>query len=170
MQLARDALESEHARVREAEEALSERIASEEAARSRLDTTLRESERYQADLRAARNSIASRDNVTAQMRQTLDQRDAELAAARAELEAARAELEAARNKSREIERSLTDSTSLSGAARESLASRDKTLAEMRQTLAQRDAQLSKMQREQAETLASLEAERAQAPGNRALID
>ena len=130
LQLARDALESEHARVREAEEALSERIASEEAARSRLDTTLRESERFQADLRAARTTIASRDNATAQMRQTLDQRDTELAAARAELEAARAELEAERNKSREIERSLTDSTSLSGAVRESLASRDKTLAEM----------------------------------------
>jgi formylglycine-generating enzyme required for sulfatase activity len=159
LQLARDALESEHARVREAEEALSERIASEEAARSRLDTTLRESERFQADLRAARTTIASRDNVTAQMRQTLDQRDAELSAARAELEAARAELDAERNKSREIERSLTDSTSLSGAARESLASRDKTLAEVRQTLAERDAQLTSLQREHAETLTSLEAER-----------
>ncbi len=152
LQLARDALESEHARVREAEEALSERIASEEAARSRLDTTLRESERFQADLRAARTTIANRDKVTAQMRQTLEQRDAELAASRAELEGER-------NKSREIERSLTDSTSLSGAARESLASRDKTLAEVRQTLAERDAQLSKLQREHAETLTSLEAER-----------
>jgi formylglycine-generating enzyme required for sulfatase activity len=152
LQLARDALESEHARVREAEEALSERIASEEAARSRLDTTLRESERFQADLRAARTTIASRDNVTAQMRQTLDQRDAELSAARAELEAAR-------NKSREIERSLTDSTSLSGAARESLALRDKALAEVRQRLAERDAQLTSLQREHAETLTSLEAER-----------
>ena len=151
LQLARDALESEHARVREAEEALSERIASEEAARSRLDTTLRESERFQADLRAARTTIASRDKVTAQMRQTLDQRDAEFAAARAELEAER-------NKSREIERSLTDSNSLSGAARESLASRDKTLAEMRQTLAERDAQLTTLQREHAEALTSLESE------------
>ena len=152
LQLARDALESEHARVREAEEALSERIASEEAARSRLDTTLRESERFQADLRAARNTIASRDKVAAQMRQTLDQRDAELAAARADLEAER-------NKSQVIERSLTDSNSLSGAARESLLSRDKILAEVRQTLAQRDAQLTALQREHAETLTSLESER-----------
>ncbi len=53
---------------------------------------------------------------------------------------------------------MTDSTSLSGAARESLASRDKTLAEVRQTLAQRDAQLSKLQRDHAETLTALEAE------------
>jgi hypothetical protein len=79
-----DALESERTRVREAEEALSERIIAEEAVRSRLGVTLRESERQQAELRAARNSIASRDKLTAQIRQTLDERDAELAAMRRE--------------------------------------------------------------------------------------
>ena len=160
LQLARDALESEHTRVREAEEALSERIASEEAARSRLDTTLRESERHQADLRAARNTIANRDKVTAQMRQTLDQRDAELAAMRAELEAER-------NKSRESERSLTDSNSLGGAAlasrdkalaevRQALASRDKTLAELRQSLAERDAQLATLGQRHTKAMAESE--------------
>ncbi len=140
LQLARDALEAERASVREAEEALSERIVSEEAARTRLDLTLRESERYQAELRAARNAIASRDKVTAQMRQVLDQRDAELTAMRAELETER-------SKGREIERSLSSSNSLSGAARESLASRDKALGEMQQKLAERDAQLAALHRD-----------------------
>jgi chromosome segregation ATPase len=84
LQKSREALESERTRVREAEEALSDRIVAEEAVRSRLGITLRESERHQAELRAARNSIASRDKVTAQIRQTLDERDAELAAIRRE--------------------------------------------------------------------------------------
>ncbi len=158
LQDTRDVLESERVRVREAEEALSEKIISEEAARSRRDIALRESERYQTELRAARNAIASRDTVAAQLRLTLDQRDAELVAMRAELETER-------HKSREIERSLSNSNSLSGAARESLASQAKTLAEVRQTLAERDAQLATLQREHAETLTALEAERRKRQGS-----
>lgn len=84
LQKSREALESERTRIREAEEALSERIVAEEAVRSRLGITLRELERHQAELRAARNSIASRDKVIAQIRQTLDERDAQLAAIRRE--------------------------------------------------------------------------------------
>jgi formylglycine-generating enzyme required for sulfatase activity len=137
----RSALESEQTRAREADEALSERIAAEEALRSHLDMTLRESERYQAELRAARNSMASRDKVTAQMRQTLDARDAELAALRAELEA------------------LTSSNAQIGVARDSLTAQSKMLAEMRQALAERDAQGAALQRQHAETLAALETER-----------
>ncbi len=184
LQAAREALESERTRVRDAEEALSERIVTEETARSRLDMAMRESERYQAELRAARNSIASRDKVTAQLRQTLDERDAELAATRrehaeraaaqdselqalrvqavaaaTELGASRDALEKERRKGRETERSLSDSNSSSGSAREALAARDKTLADLRQTLAEHDAQLAALQREHAETLASLEKER-----------
>lgn len=149
LQLARDALEAERASVREAEEALSERIVSEEAARTRLDLTLRESERYQAELRAARNAIASRDKATAQMREVLDQRNAELTALRAELETER-------SKSLETERSLTNSNSLSGAAREALASRDKILAEVRQTLAERDAQLAALGQRHTKAMAESE--------------
>jgi hypothetical protein len=84
LQKSHEALESERTRVREAEEALSERILAEEAVRSRLGITLRESEGHQAELRAARNSIASRDKVVAKIRQTLDERDAQLAAMRRE--------------------------------------------------------------------------------------
>jgi septal ring factor EnvC (AmiA/AmiB activator) len=230
----RSALEAEQTRAREAEEALSERIASEEAVRSRLDTTLRESERYQAELRAARNSLASRDKVSAQTRQILDERDAELAAIRrqhaeltaalessavsseqleadlqatrarqtlaerdaqlvalqrqhaetlaslklsgdsaaqlqselqnsraqatsltSDLAAARTALDSERHKSQGLERSLTDSNSLNGSVRESLASQERTLAEMRQMLSERDAQLVALQRQHLETVASL---------------
>jgi hypothetical protein len=230
----RSALESEQTRAREAEEALAERIASEQAVRSRLDTALRESERYQAELRAARNSLASRDKVTAQTRQILDERDAELAAIRrqhaeltaalessavsseqleadlqtmrarqtlaerdaqlialqrqhaetlaslklsgdsgaqlqsdlqnsraqvtsstSDLAAVRAALDGERRKSQEYERSLTESNLLNDALRESLASQEKTLAEMRQALSERDAQLIALQRQHTETLASL---------------
>jgi len=191
LQKSREDLESERTRAREAEQALSERIVAEEAVRSRLGITLSESERHQTELRAAQNSIASRDKVTAQIRQTLDERDAQLAAMRrehaelvaaldsrstsgeqlmAELQALRAQAadaatelaasrEAAdkeRRKHQEIERALTESNSLNGAARASLASKDKALAEMRQTLDERDAQLAAMRREHAELTAALD--------------
>jgi hypothetical protein len=182
LQKSREALESERTRVREAEEALSEKIVTEEAMRSRLGIALRESERHQAELSAARNSIASRDKIIAQIRQTLDERDAQLAAIRrehaelaaaldlhsasgnqldadlqvlrgqaadaaTELAASREALDKERRKRREIEQALTESESLNSAARASLASKDKDLAEMRQTLDERDAQLIAMRRE-----------------------
>jgi len=191
LQKSREALESERTRVREAEEALSERIVAEEAVRSRLGVTLRESERHQAEIRAARNSIASRDKVTAQIRQTLDERDAQLAAiqrehaelaaaldsrsvsgeqleaemqvlrgqaadAATELAASREALDKERRKRQELERALSESNSLNNAARASLASNDKALAEMRQTLDERDAQLAAMRREHAELAVALD--------------
>ena len=84
LEATRAALESEQGRVAEIEAELTERIASEHAMRSRLDAALQESERLQSELRAARNSIASRDKVTAQMRLTVDERDAQLASLRRE--------------------------------------------------------------------------------------
>jgi hypothetical protein len=191
LQKSREALESERTRVRDAEEALSERIVAEEAVRSHLGITLRESERHQAELRAARSSIASRDKVIAQIRQTLDERDAQLAAIRrehaelaadldlhsasgkqldadlqvlrgqaagaaTELAASREAADKERRKRQEIERALTESNSLYSAARESLASKDKALAEMRQTLDERDAKLTTMRREHAGLAAALD--------------
>jgi len=84
LEATRAALESEQARVADIEGELIERAASEQVMRSRLDAALQESERYQSELRGARNSIASRDKVTAQMRLTLDERDAQLASLRRE--------------------------------------------------------------------------------------
>jgi formylglycine-generating enzyme required for sulfatase activity len=93
LEATRAALESEQARVAEIETELIERAASEQVLRSRLDAALQESERYQSELRAARNSIASRDKVTAQMRLTLDERDTQLASLRRENAEASATLE-----------------------------------------------------------------------------
>jgi formylglycine-generating enzyme required for sulfatase activity len=84
LEATRAALESEQARVAQIEAELIDRAASEQVMRSRLDATLQESERYQSELRAARHSIASRDKVTAQMRLTVDERDAQLASLRRE--------------------------------------------------------------------------------------
>ena len=131
---------------------------------------------------AARASLASKDEALAEMRQTLDERDAQLAAMRrehaeiaatldsrstsgeqliaerqslrAQAAAAAAQLAASRDaadkerrRRQEIELALTESNSLNSAAHESLASKDKALAEMRQTLDERDAQLIALQRE-----------------------
>jgi formylglycine-generating enzyme required for sulfatase activity len=84
LEATRAALESEQARVAQIEAELIDRAASEQVMRSRLDATLQESERYQSELRAARHSIASRDKVTAQMRLTVDEREAQLASLRRE--------------------------------------------------------------------------------------
>jgi len=156
LQATRDALESERIRVREAEEALSERIVAEEVARSRLDITLRESQRHQAELRAARNSIASRDKVTAQMRQTLDERDAQLAALRRELAELAAALDSRSASGEQLDADLQALRAQAAAARELLASKDKAVAEMRQTLDERHAQLAALRREHAGLAAALD--------------
>ena len=178
LEATRAAWESEQARVAEIETELIERAASEQVMRSRLDAVLQESERYQSELRAARNSIASRDKVTAQMRLTLDERDAQLASLRrenaevsatlgsrtadgvqleadlqaartqaaalaAELKSVRATLESERRKSNEIERTLADKGTPSGALQDSQQAQrelEQTRAQMRQMLAERDAQ------------------------------
>jgi hypothetical protein len=87
-------------------------------------------------------------------RSTGEQLIAELQALRAQAAAVAAELGAScdaadkeRRKRQEIERALTESNSLNSAARESLASKDKALAEMRLALDERDAQLVALQRE-----------------------
>jgi formylglycine-generating enzyme required for sulfatase activity len=193
LEATRAALESEQARVVEIEAELAERIASEQVMRSRLDAALQESERYQSELRAARNSIASRDRVTAQMRLALDERDAQLAGLRrenaetsttlesrvasgaqleadlqaartqaaaltAELRAVHAALEAERRKSQEIERTLADGSTVSGAAQETSRQAQRELeryqAQMRQMLAERDTQLTALRQGQTERGAS----------------
>jgi len=92
--------------------------------------------------------------VALDSRSTGEQLIAELQALRAQAAAVAAELGAScdaadkeRRKRQEIERALTESNSLNSAARESLASKDKALAEMRLALDERDAQLVALQRE-----------------------
>jgi formylglycine-generating enzyme required for sulfatase activity len=77
---ARAALESEQNKSREFYRALVERTTADEAARLRGDETLRESQRYQAELRALRDSLAAHDKTLAQVRHSLSERDAQFAA------------------------------------------------------------------------------------------
>ena len=77
---ARAALESEQNRSREFYKALAERTAADETARSRGEEILRESQRYQAELRVLRESLAAQEKTLVQVRHSLGERDAQLAA------------------------------------------------------------------------------------------
>ena len=153
-------LESEQSRIRELEEALAARIASEQTVRARLEAALQETERHQTELRAARNSLASRDKVTAQMRQILDERDAQLASLRrehAEASTSRdSRLTGAANDGSEHAQELERFQAEMRALRDSLASQEKTLSQTRQALAARDEQLATVQRVYAEAEKSLD--------------
>ncbi len=175
---ARSELQSERSRVRAIEAILADRIASEEATRSQLETALKEAERDQTELRSARSFVASRDKVIAQMRHSLDERDAQLAILQREYGEATAALQTEQRKARQIERSLAEGNVLSGtvrargeelqrqseryqgelqAARESLALQEKALAQLQKTLGERDAQLAALRREQGNALSAAEA-------------
>jgi chromosome segregation ATPase len=80
----RTTLESEQARLREMERTLTEKGGSVEAARSRAEEASRESERYQAEARTLRDSLAARDATIVQVLHSLGERDAQLSALQAE--------------------------------------------------------------------------------------
>jgi formylglycine-generating enzyme required for sulfatase activity len=77
---ARSALELEQSKNREFHQALAGRMAADEAARSRGERLERDSERYQAELHTLRDSLAARDRMIEQARQTIGERDTQLAA------------------------------------------------------------------------------------------
>ena len=175
---ARSALESERSRVRAIEAILADRIASEEGTRSQLEAALKDAERDQTELRSARSFVASRDKVIAQMRHSLDERDAQLVTLQREYGETTAALQTERRKAQEIERSLADGNVLSAAvrarseealrqaeryqaelqaARESLATQEKTLAQLQNTVGERDAQMAALRREKGNSMSAAEA-------------
>ncbi len=77
---ARAALESEQNRSRELERASADRVGVLEAARSRVEEALRESERHQGESRTLRDTLAARDAAIAQVLHSLGERDAQLTA------------------------------------------------------------------------------------------
>jgi hypothetical protein len=77
---ARAALELEQGKNRELRSALAERMAADEDALSRSEQLARESERYQAELRTLRASLAARDKTMEQLRHSLGERDGQLTA------------------------------------------------------------------------------------------
>jgi sulfatase modifying factor 1 len=88
LKMTRRALAAEQGKTQEISRALAERIGSEQAARARSEDVRRESEHYQGELRNARNLLSTRDAVIAQMRVSLDEGNAQIAALRKEHAAA----------------------------------------------------------------------------------
>ncbi|HEY2675907.1 MAG TPA: FHA domain-containing protein [Steroidobacteraceae bacterium] len=76
----RVALESEQSRSRDIEKASTERAAAAEAARKRVEESLLESERHQAEARTLREALAAREATIVQVLHSLGERDAQLAA------------------------------------------------------------------------------------------
>ncbi|MGB6355684.1 MAG: hypothetical protein WBF21_17050, partial [Steroidobacteraceae bacterium] len=172
---ARAALELEQSQSREFHRALAERMASDEEIRSRSEELERAAERHQAELRGLRDTLAARDKALAQARQSLVERVTDLTV---QLEAARTALESEQGKTQEIQRALEEKIAFNEASlsqredaqreseryrtelrmvRDSLAARDKTIAQVRHSLAERDAQLAALQQEHAKIVPTLEA-------------
>jgi len=77
---ARAALQAEQNKSRGFDKAWAESLASNEAARSRADEALLEAKQYQNDSRALRETLAAREATIAQVKHSLGERDAQLAA------------------------------------------------------------------------------------------
>lgn len=80
----RTALEAEKTKSREQEKALSDKSAAVDAARTRAEEALRDSDRHQGESKILRDTLASREATIAQVLHSLGERDAQLAALRAE--------------------------------------------------------------------------------------
>jgi len=102
----RTTLESEQIRLREMERTLTEKGGSIEAARSRAEEASRDSERYQAEARALRDSLAARDGTIVQVLHSLGERDAQLSALQAEHARVLPALEARAKSSTQLEEEL----------------------------------------------------------------
>jgi chromosome segregation ATPase len=122
----RTTLESEQVRLREMERTLTEKGGSVEAARSRAEEASRESERYQAEARTLRDSLAARDATIVQVLHSLGERDAQLSALQAEHVRVLPALEARANSSTQLgEELLSVRGQLNRASAELKTSRDK---------------------------------------------
>jgi len=104
--LVRTTLESEQIRLREMERTLTEKGGSVEAARTRAEEATRESERYQAEARTLRDSLAAHDATIVQVLHSLGERDAQLSALQAEHARVLPALEARAKSSTQLEQEL----------------------------------------------------------------
>lgn len=102
----RTALEAEQNRSHEFDRALAEKTATGEAALARVADTLRQSERYQAELDALRQTVAAREANFAQIVRSLSERDAQLNALQREHAKVVPELEARSNSHVQVEGEL----------------------------------------------------------------
>ena len=131
------ALQAEQGKLREAEQALAQSVASGEEAR---ETSLQELQQYRTELRTLRESMAERDATLDQARRALAERDTGLDQSRGVLAERDAGLSQARQALAERDAGLNQ-------ARQALAERDARLDQARQALAERDARLAVQSRE-----------------------
>ena len=141
------ALQAEQGKLREAEQALAQSVASGEEAR---ETSLQELQQYRTELRTLRESMAERDATLDQARRALAERDTGLDQSRGVLAERDAGLSQARQALAERDAGLNQ-------ARQALAERDDHLDQARQALAERDARLAVQSRERTVLEAALEA-------------
>jgi chromosome segregation ATPase len=80
----RTALDAEKTKTRDQEKSINDRSAAVEAARTRAEEALRESDRHQGESRTLRDSLAAREATIAQVLHSLGERDAQLAALQSE--------------------------------------------------------------------------------------
>jgi len=80
----RTTLDAEQTRSRETDKALAEQIAAAERTRSRIETALREAERYQSESNTLKETLAARDASIAQVLHSLGERDAQLSTLQSE--------------------------------------------------------------------------------------
>jgi formylglycine-generating enzyme len=152
---ARTALESEKNRARKIDSELTERIASAEAAHSRGETALRESERYQTESRTLRDALAARDATIAKVLHSLGERDAQLAAVQQERAKMVPALEARATAGAQLEADLQ-------AARAHATALAADLTASRAALAAEQNRVREIDEELAENMASAEAARSHA--------
>lgn len=139
---AQAALELERSENRELQRALAERMAAEEAAQDRAEEALRESDRYRVELSAAHAAVLKEQSKAEEIDRILAEKIALNDAALSQKEEAQRETERYRAELRMV--------------RDSLAARDKTIAQVRHSLVERDAQITALQQEHAKIVAALE--------------
>jgi formylglycine-generating enzyme required for sulfatase activity len=143
---ARTALESAQTHVREADEALAEKLASDTEAGVAREEALRESERYRVELGTLRESLATHEAAIVQARKTLGERDAQLAALQREHAKISSALESRTTNYAQLEADLQAARARAVALTADLASAQAALAlehdktrETRKALAERTA-------------------------------
>jgi chromosome segregation ATPase len=107
----RAALEAEKTKSREQEKALIERSVAIDAARTRAEEALRDSDRHHGETLSLRDSLSARDATVAQVLHSLGERDAQLAALQAEHGKVLPTLQASEKTSAQLETELAGTRS-----------------------------------------------------------
>ncbi len=138
----RTALDSEQLRSEQIEKMLAETLSSIEGSRSRAEEALRESERYQAEARTLRDSLASRDATIVQVLHSLGERDAQLSALQSEHARMLPDLEAGAKTSSRLERELASAKGELSAVTEELKASQTAAAALKAELERNESEFN----------------------------